>query len=226
VGTSAAARFLTVDARDLNDLRREYAVGGLSEEDLEPAPVAMFRRWMLDAVRAGLYEPNAMVVSTADADGRPASRIVLLKGLSEQGFVFFTNYSSRKGEELTGNARAALLFPWQQLERQVRVEGPVLRLDEAENDDYFASRPRSAQIGAWASPQSQVVPDRATLDRRYEEMARRFGDGEVPRPSHWGGYRVEPDAVEFWQGRAGRMHDRLRYRRGRDGGWLTDRLAP
>lgn len=225
-GVPAATRFLTVDARELSDLRREYAASGLSEADLAPDPVTMFRRWLQDAVRAGLYEPNAMVVATADADGTPGSRIVLLKGLSEQGFVFFTNYSSRKAEELAANPRAALLFPWQQLERQVRVEGPVVRLGDTENDGYFASRPHASRIGAWASPQSQVVPDRATLDRRYDEVATRFGDADIPRPPHWGGYRVEPEAVEFWQGRVGRMHDRLRYRRDLDAGWVIERLAP
>lgn len=217
-----------MDARELNDLRREYAAGGLDEADLEQDPVSMFRRWMHDAVRAGLYEPNAMVVSTADADGTPASRIVLLKGLAERGFVFFTNYASRKAEQLAANPRAALLFPWQQLERQVRVEGPVTRLSDAENDVYFQSRPRAAQLGAWASPQSQVVPDRATLDRRYAEVGARFGADDVPRPAHWGGFCVQPDIVEFWQGRLGRMHDRLRYRRvsSEDGTWVTERLAP
>jgi pyridoxamine 5'-phosphate oxidase len=186
----------------------------------------MFRAWMHDAVRAGLHEPNAFVLATAGVDGMPDSRIVLLKGLDERGFVFFTNYSSRKGEELAANPRAALLFPWHPLERQVRVEGTVGRLSVEENDVYFASRPRAAQIGAWASPQSQVVHDRAELDRRYDVVAARFGDeGEIPRPDHWGGYCVEPGTVEFWQGRIGRMHDRLRYRRG-DAGWVTERLAP
>lgn len=214
-----------MDARELNDLRREYAAGGLHEEDLEPDPLTMFRRWMQDSLRAGLYEPNAMVVATVDATGTPAQRIVLLKRLDERGFVFFTNYSSRKGEEIAANPRASLLFPWQQLERQVRVEGLVSRLSEAENDAYFATRPRASQLGAWASPQSQVVPDRATLDRRYDEVAERFGEGDIPRPQHWGGFCVEPEVMEFWQGRLGRMHDRLRYRRAA-GGWVTERLAP
>jgi pyridoxamine 5'-phosphate oxidase len=220
-----------VDARELSDLRREYAAGGLDEADLEPDPVAMFRRWMHDAVRAGLYEPNAFVLATVSPDGTPASRIVLLKGLDERGFVFFTNYGSRKGDELAENPRCALLFPWHQLERQVRVEGTASRLSDAENDAYFASRPRAAQIGAWASPQSEVVPDRAALDTRYAEMAARFGDDPVRRPEHWGGYCVAPEVVEFWQGRLGRMHDRLRYRRAApaatDGAaWVTERLAP
>lgn len=214
-----------MDPRELNDLRREYAAGGLHESDLEPDPVAMFRRWMQDAVRAGLYEPNAMVVSTAGGDGSPGSRIVLLKRLDDRGFVFFTNYASRKGEELAANPRASLLFPWHQLERQVRVEGTATRLGDDENDAYFATRPRASQIGAWASPQSQVVPDRATLDRRFEEAAARFGEAVVPRPPQWGGYCVAPESVEFWQGRLGRMHDRLRYRRTEDG-WDSERLAP
>jgi pyridoxamine 5'-phosphate oxidase len=214
-----------VDARELAELRREYAAGGLDEADLEAHPVAMFRRWLHDAVSAGLHEPNAVVVSTATADGVPSSRIVLLKGLSEAGFVFFTNYGSRKGAELERNPVAALLFPWHALERQVRVEGPVSRLGEAENDAYFATRPRASQLGAWASAQSCAVADRAELDRAYEDVARRFADRDVPRPAHWGGYRVEPGTVEFWQGRIGRMHDRLRYRR-EDGGWVVERLAP
>lgn len=215
-----------MDSRELSDLRREYAGGGLDEADLEPDPVAMFRRWMQDALRAGLFEPNAFVLSTVDADGTPSSRIVLLKGLDERGFVFFTNYASRKGQELAANPRAAALFPWHQLERQVRVEGTVSRLSDAENDAYFATRPRASQVGAWASPQSLVVPDRLTLDRGYDEQLTRFGEDDVPRPEHWGGYCVAPQSVEFWQGRLGRMHDRLRYRRTGDDTWAIERLAP
>jgi pyridoxamine 5'-phosphate oxidase len=216
-----------VDARELSDLRREYAAGGLDEADLEPDPVSMFRRWMQDALRAGLHEPNAFVLATAAEVGTPGARLVLLKGLDERGFVFFTNYSSRKARELTANPRAALLFPWHQLERQVRVEGAVSRLGEAENDAYFATRPRAAQLGAWASPQSEAVPDRESLDRAYAEVEARFGTAEVPRPGHWGGYRVVPETVEFWQGRVGRMHDRLCYRRSPGvAGWLVERLAP
>lgn len=188
----------------------------------------MFRRWMHDAVRARVHEPNAFVLSTVGADCAPASRILLLKGLDERGFVFFTNYTSRKGREIEANPRCALLFPWHPLERQVRVEGVATRLTDAENDAYFATRPRTSQIGAWASQQSTVVPDRAALDDLYAGVSARFGDEEVPRPAHWGGYCVQPDAVEFWQGRLGRMHDRLRYRRVADEpcAWATERLAP
>lgn len=211
--------------RDLSELRREYAADGLAEEDLLADPITMFRHWMRDALKAGLHEPNAMSVATVSETGRPASRTVLLKGLDERGFVFFTNYESRKGVELSGHPECALLFPWFPLERQVRVEGAAARLTDAENRAYFASRPRASQLGAWASPQSRVVRDRAELDAAYHEMATRFAGEEVPLPPHWGGYRVAPEVVEFWQGRLGRMHDRLRYRRTPDG-WLTDRLAP
>jgi len=218
-----------VSERILAELRREYAAGGLSERDLLPEPVAMFRRWLHDATAAGLHEPNAMVVATVATDGRPSSRMVLLKGLDERGFVFFTNYRSRKAGELDANPSCSLLFPWHVLERQVRVDGTATRLTEQENAGYFASRPRASQLGAWASPQSQVVSSRAELDRRYDDVATRFGeDSDVPLPPHWGGYRVVPEAVELWQGRRGRMHDRLRYRRtdGQDGGWAVERLAP
>jgi pyridoxamine 5'-phosphate oxidase len=214
-----------VSERDLSDLRREYAVGGLDESDLLDDPIAMFRTWMHASVVAGLHEPNAMVVSTATRDGLPSSRMVLLKGLDERGFVFFTNYESRKGVELRDNPACALLFPWHDLERQVRVEGTAVRLSREENDVYFATRPRGSQLGAWASPQSQVVPDRAALEAAYAEVAARTGEDELPSPPHWGGFRVAPDVVEFWQGRRGRMHDRLRYRRTTHR-WVTERLAP
>lgn len=217
-----------MDSRELSDLRREYAQGGLDEADLDPDPVSMFRRWMHDALRARLHEPNAFVLSTVSPDCAPASRIVLLKGLDERGFVFFTNYVSRKGSELAANPRCALLFPWHPLERQVRVEGEAVRLSEVENDAYFATRPRSSQLGAWASQQSAVVPSREALDELFVEASTRFGEQDVPRPEYWGGYCVKPVTVEFWQGRLGRMHDRLRYRRRTDDatGWVTERLAP
>ena len=177
----------------LSDLRREYAVGGLDESDLAPDPIAMFRRWLHDATVAGLHEPNAMVLATVSADGLPSSRMVLLKGLDDRGFAFFTNYESRKADELAANPACALLFPWHPLERQVRVEGRATRLSAEENAAYFGSRPRASQIGAWASPQSQVVASRTALDERYAAAAERFGeDGDVPVPPYWGGYRVVP----------------------------------
>jgi pyridoxamine 5'-phosphate oxidase len=214
-----------VSQRDLGDLRREYAVGGLVEADMEVDPVAMFRRWLEDAVAAGLHEPNAMVVSTVSASGQPASRLVLLKGLDDGGFVFYTNYTSRKGDELAANPACALLFPWQDLERQVRIEGPASRMTLEENQAYFETRPRLSQVGAWASPQSKVVASRVALDAAYDSTLARFGDADIPVPSHWGGFRVRPEVVEFWQGRTGRMHDRLRYRR-TGSSWSLDRLAP
>lgn len=206
-------------------LRRDYARGGLTEADLAPDPMTMFARWLDEAVAADLYEPNAMVVSTATPEGRPASRMALLKGASAQGFVFFTNLSSRKGRELAANPAIALLFPWHPLERQVRVEGEAEVLTREEVAAYFAARPRSAQLGAWASPQSAPVAGRDALAASYAAVEARFGDDDVPVPEEWGGYRVTPEAVEFWQGRPGRMHDRLVYTRAA-GGWATQRLAP
>jgi pyridoxamine 5'-phosphate oxidase len=205
--------------------REEYTRGGLVESDLLPDPIAMFRRWYDDAHAAGLHEPNAMVVATVSADFAPAARLVLLKGVSEEGFVFFTNTGSRKGTELAGNPRIALLFPWHPLERQVRVDGTSTPLPRAEVDAYFAVRPRGSQLGAWASHQSSVVSGREELLAAYDDAERRYADGEVPTPTEWGGYVVHPESVEFWQGRPGRMHDRLVYRR-TTGGWRTERLAP
>ena len=210
--------------------RAEYTRGGLVESDLLPHPIAMFRRWYDDAHAAGLHEPNAMVVATVsgalpDGQSAPAARLVLLKGVSEEGFVFYTNTGSRKGTELAGNPRIALLFPWHPLERQVRVDGTATLLPRADVDAYFAVRPRGSQLGAWASHQSSVVSDREELLAAYDDAERRYADGEVPTPTEWGGYLVHPESVEFWQGRPGRMHDRLVYRREADG-WRTERLAP
>jgi pyridoxamine 5'-phosphate oxidase len=211
---------------DLTALREEYARSGLTEADLAPDPIAMFRRWFDEGVAAGLHEPNAMVVATAGADGRPSARLVLLKGLSDEGFVFFTNARSRKGEELAANSACALLFPWHPLERQVRVDGTATPLSKGAVAEYFAVRPRGSQLGAWASHQSREVSGRDELITAYDETAARFPEpGPVPVPEEWGGYLVRPEAVEFWQGRPGRMHDRLVYRRTADG-WETVRLAP
>lgn len=209
---------------ELASLREDYSRAGLEERDLAPDPFAMFDRWMREAMEAGLYEPNAMVVATVDPDGQPAARLVLLKGVSPDGFVFFTNTGSRKGAELAGNPRCGLLFPWHPLERQVRVDGVAEPLSAEQVAAYFASRPRASRLGAWASHQSSVVSGRAELVAAYAAAESRFPD-EVPVPEEWGGYLVRADAVEFWQGRPGRMHDRLVYRR-TEQGWRTERLAP
>ena len=209
-------------------LRREYGDHGLDLPDLADDPVTMFRRWLADTVAAGIHEPNAMVVATVGSDGRPSARMVLLKELDQRGFVFFTNYESRKAEEIAANPAVSLLFPWQDLQRQVRVEGTATRVSQADSEAYFATRPRDSQLGAWASPQSRVVASRSTLDERYGGVLAQFADLDaVPLPPYWGGFRVAPEAVEFWQGRRGRMHDRLVYRRADDGaGWRVERLAP
>jgi pyridoxamine 5'-phosphate oxidase len=208
-------------------MRREYEDRGLARADLAPTWHEQFARWFTDAVEAGVAEPNAVVVATADAGGRPSARTVLLKGFDVSGFVFYTNYESRKGNDLRANPYAGLLFPWLDLHRQVSVRGAVAPVDRIDTETYFASRPRGSQLGAWASPQSKVVADRAALDERFARVQERFPDGTtVPAPPHWGGYRVTPHTVEFWQGRPGRMHDRLRYRVTDDGEWIIERLAP
>ncbi|HEX2174620.1 MAG TPA: pyridoxamine 5'-phosphate oxidase [Nocardioidaceae bacterium] len=206
--------------------RREYTSGGLDEADLADDPDVQLARWLTEARIAGLPEPNAMVLSTVAADGTPSSRMVLLKGLDGGGLVFYTNYESRKSRDLDADPRCCLLFPWQPLQRQVRVEGVARRLSTEVSDRYFATRPRGAQVGAWASPQSSVVADRAALEESYAAAAARWRDSEpVPRPERWGGFVVDPVAMEFWQGRPDRMHDRLLYRRA-DDGWAVERLAP
>ncbi len=212
---------------DLADLRREYGERGLVEEELSASPMDQFQRWFDDAQRAGIEEANAMVLATADPDGRPSARVVLLKGLDESGFRFYTNYKSTKARELEANPRASLVFFWSGLERQVRVEGRVERTSAEVSDRYFATRPRESQLGAWASPQSRAVAGRGALDALLEETLARFPEGdEVPRPPHWGGYRLRPERIEFWQGRAARLHDRLVYRRDEGGSWRVERLAP
>lgn len=207
-------------------MRREYdRQKGLSRSDLADDWVTQLGRWLGDAVAAGLPEPNAMVLATADPAGRPSGRTVLLKQYDERGLVFFTNYRSRKGTEALANPYASLVFPWFPMHRQVVVAGEVSQVSRAETETYFASRPRDAQLGAWASPQSQPVANRAALDELLRATAERFPD-EVPAPPHWGGLRVTPHTVEFWQGRIGRLHDRLRYRLAGEGEWVIERLAP
>lgn len=198
----------------------------LDEADVDPDPFRQFRAWFAEAEAARLYQPDAMTLATATADGRPSARQVLLRGADERGFPFFTNYDSRKAAELAANPRAALLLFWAELHRQVRVEGRVEVVSAEESDAYFGTRPRGSQLSAWASPQSEVIAGRAVLEQTVAEIARRFEGGPVPRPPRWGGYRVVPDVVEFWQGRENRLHDRLCYRRRPEGGWHVVRLAP
>lgn len=209
----------------LADLRRTYVLGSLSETDVAPDPMSQFKRWFDEAVTAKLPEPNAMTLATVGAAGQPSARIVLLKGIDDRGFTFFTNYESRKGLDLAANPRAALLFHWVQLERQVRVEGIVEKVADDESDAYFASRPLGSRVGAWASEQSREVPGRDVLEQRELEYRSKFGDNP-PRPPHWGGYRLVPTAMEFWQGRPSRLHDRIAYRVQPGGAWQIVRLSP
>lgn len=197
----------------------------LDVADCRPDPFDQFAEWFVAVQAAGYAEPTAMTLATVDAHGQPSARVVLLKGFDRQGFVFFTNYASRKGQELEASGRAGLLFYWERQMRQVRIEGGVERVSPQESDEYFATRPRASQVGAWASPQSAPLADRAALERRVEELEARFGAEPVPRPPHWGGYRLAPNRFEFWQGRASRLHDRVVYARGA-GGWTRSRIAP
>jgi pyridoxamine 5'-phosphate oxidase len=204
----------------------EERTGVLFETDVDPDPLSQFRSWFAEAEDAGIRAPNAMALATAAPDGMPSVRMVLLKSADEQGFVFFTGYASRKAGELESNRRAALLFFWDPLGRQVRIEGTVERVADEESDAYFATRPRGAQLAAAASSQSAVLDGRAELDRRVAELEHEHRAGDVPRPAHWGGYRLAPDAYEFWQHRENRLHDRLRYRRADGGTWVLERLSP
>jgi pyridoxamine 5'-phosphate oxidase len=208
-------------------MRRSYELAGLDERDLAPDWPSQFARWLEDAVAAGVTEPNACVLATADPQARPSARTVLVKGVDARGFTLFTNLESRKGREALANPRAALVVPWIDLQRQVVAAGDVERVPDAEADAYFASRPRGSRLGAVVSPQSRVIASRAELERARDALAEQLGpDGEVPRPAHWGGLRVVPETVEFWQGRPDRLHDRLCFRRTRGDRWVVERLAP
>jgi pyridoxamine 5'-phosphate oxidase len=211
--------------RDLSDLRREYSTRGLRREDLDRDPVVQFERWFQDALGAGVPEPNAMSIATVDAAGQPSLRTVLLKFFDHTGFVFYTNLGSRKAREIGANPRVALLFFWPQLHRQVKIRGNATRTSAAESLGYFMRRPRDSQLGAWISEQSQPIASRQILEEKLAEIRRKFGDGEVPLPSFWGGYRVDADAIEFWQGRENRLHDRFLYTRV-TAQWQIERLAP
>jgi len=207
------------------DLRREYARARLDERDVSRDPIAQFAAWFADALAAEVEEPNAMVLATAAADGAPSARVVLLKGFDERGFVFFTDYRSRKAGELEANPRAALVLHWPELERQVRITGGAARTSAEESAAYYHSRPAGSRLGAWVSHQSRPIPSRQALEDGLREIERRFADGDIPLPPHWGGYRVWPDAIEFWQGRENRLHDRIRYVREGEG-WRVERLQP
>ncbi|RQS75053.1 pyridoxamine 5'-phosphate oxidase [Burkholderia sp. Bp8963] len=211
----------------LADLRINYSRASLDEADAAPSPFAQFDRWFKEALAAKLPEPNTMTLATVGENGRPSARIVLIKAVDERGFVFFTNYESRKGHDLAANPYAALLFYWIELERQVRIEGRIEKTSAEESDRYFASRPLGSRIGAWASEQSAVIDNRALLEAREREISARYGD-DPPRPPHWGGYRLVPDTLEFWQGRPSRLHDRLLYTRDATAphGWTISRLSP
>jgi pyridoxamine 5'-phosphate oxidase len=211
---------------DLGALRKEYKTRGLDREDLLPDPIDQFAAWFEQARQAGLTEPNAMSLATADAEGAVSLRTVLLKLFDRQGFVFFTNYRSRKAQDISANASVALLFPWLDLERQVKIRGRAAKISTAESLRYFSSRPHGSQIGAWVSDQSQVLSSRQVLEMKVLEMKRKFAEGKVPLPDFWGGYRVEPVSIEFWQGRESRLHDRFVYTRQADSTWKIERLMP
>jgi len=212
--------------RDPTASRYEHAARGLRRRDLDPDPIKQFSNWFTAAIEAEIRDVNAMSLATAGRDAKPSVRVVLLKGFDQDGFVFFTNYESEKGGQLEANPYASLAFYWIELDRQIRIAGKTEKTSRRESEGYFHSRPIGSQLGAWASRQSEVLDGRRVLDARMVEMTERFGDNPIPLPPHWGGYRVKPDTMEFWQGRPNRLHDRFRYRRQTDGSWLIERLAP
>ena len=211
---------------NIADIRKTYALFSLNEKDVEKNPVQQFNKWWDAAVKSNIDDVNAMTLSTVTAAGSPAARIVLLKGYDQSGFVFFTNYESQKGNELLHNQHACLLFYWKELQRQVRIDGTVTKLTDEENDIYFHSRPEGSRMGAWASPQSRVIKSREVIEANFIKYGKKFEDKKIPRPPHWGGYRVQPQVVEFWQGRENRLHDRILYSLQKNRQWKIQRLAP
>lgn len=212
-------------SNSISDIRKDYRMKSLLESDAASDPFAQFGHWWLEAVESKIDEVNAMTLATSSADGFPSARIVLLKGYDRNGFVFFTNYNSQKGQDIAANPKACLLFFWKELERQVRIDGSIEKISAKDSEEYFQSRPVGSRIGAWCSPQSSVIPDRSLLDKNVEFYSNKFNAQIVPRPDHWGGYIVKPTAIEFWQGRSSRLHDRLRYSKIADN-WKIERLAP
>lgn len=210
---------------NISALRKEYKLRSLLETDVDPDPVRQFQQWWNEAMMGDIEEPNAMTIATSTKSGKPSARIVLLKGLSNEGFVFFTNYESKKGNELKENPNAALVFFWKELERQVRIEGTVKKISAKQSDEYFVLRPEQSRIGAWSSPQSKVIKNRKVLEKMFLKYTQRFFDGTILRPPHWGGYAVKPTLIEFWQGRPNRLHDRLQYTL-KNKKWIIERLAP
>ncbi len=209
----------------ISSIRKDYQLQSLELTDVAATPVLQFDKWWNEAVSSSIEEVNAMTLATVNPDGKPAARIVLLKGFDENGFIFFTNYHSEKGKSISAHPYASLVFFWKELERQVRVEGSCIPVSKSESDEYFLSRPIGSRLGAWASPQSTVISSRTVLDQNLDRVTAQYADGIVPRPDHWGGYRVIPEMVEFWQGRPSRLHDRIRYRKD-ESQWLIERLAP
>ncbi len=211
--------------KNIADIRKDYSLHSLNESDVASNPIEQFNRWWNEALVSEIIEVNAMTLATSTKEGKPSARIVLLKGFDERGFIFFTNYESKKGKALAENPHAALGFFWKEIERQIRIEGVTEKISVAESDAYFFSRPEGSRIGAWASPQSEIIKNRAMLEENVQRFSGEFKNS-IPRPPHWGGYRVMPELIEFWQGRTNRLHDRIQYTKTRDGSWKVDRLAP